>query len=338
LAYGDGGFRSADDTMLPGETIVLYTDGAVERPGQTMVEGIADLAIGAGQSVRRNGIGPRGLADRICHSAIDLVEASRDDASVLAVTVLLPFVQPLVMAVAADAGQLGEVRRELGRWLGDLRLTEDDLVAVELSVIEAVTNSIEHAYTSAGGIVHVEASLDELGRIQLTVSDTGVWKPPDEEPGFRGRGMLMMRESMDEMRLSTTSKGTVVEMSKIVCRPVRAGVRRMVPQPGNALRIETVTGPDALCLQVSGELDSGTVSQLRSALLEAARSGQMPITLVLDDVTVFGSAGLRVLTEQGTRLRDAGRSLRIVASPTSPAGNVLAISGVDMLLDVRAHG
>jgi len=52
---------------------------------------------------------------------------------------------------------------------------------------------------------------------------------------------------------------------------------------------------------------------------------------------VIGSAGLRVLTEQGRRLRDAGRQLRVVASPASPAGNVLAISGVDMLLDVRPH-
>jgi anti-anti-sigma factor len=171
----------------------------------------------------------------------------------------------------------------------------------------------------------------------MIVSDTGVWKPPDDEPGFRGRGLLMMRESMDEMRLSTTSKGTVVQMSKIVCRPVRAGVARTLPEPGDVLRIDTLIAPDSLCLQVSGELDSGTASQLRSALLEAARSGRTPITVVLDDVTVFGSAGLRVLTEQGTRLRDAGRQLRIVASPTSPAGNVLAISGVDMLLDVRPH-
>ncbi|MEV4319811.1 SpoIIE family protein phosphatase [Actinocrispum sp. NPDC049592] len=337
LAFGEGEFMAADDTMWPGETIVLYSDGVVERPGRTIVDGIAELAASAGTIVRQNGAGPRDLADRICHGAMDQVKGSRDDASMLAVTVLLPFVEPLVLSVPADPGRLTEVRRRLGLWLADLRLTEDDLVAVELSVIEAVTNSIEHAYGGADGIVHVEASLDDLGRIQLTVSDTGVWKPPNGEPGFRGRGLLMIRESMDHMRLAHTSKGTVVDMAKVVRRPVRSVVPRVSPARDDTLRINTVNDTDALCITVSGALDTVTAPRLRSALLEAARGGRLPITLVLDEVTVFGSAGLRVLTEQGRRLQDAGRQLRVVAAPASPAGNVLAISGVDMLLDVRPN-
>jgi anti-anti-sigma factor len=341
LAFGDGGFVSADDIMWPGETIVLYSDGMVEHPNRTIVDGIDSLAAAAGQAVRQNGIGPRDLADRICQSAVDLIDGGqdlRDDASLLAATVLLPFVEPLVLAVPASPAQLTEVRHRLGRWLMSLQLTEDDLVAVELSVIEAVTNSIEHAYQGADGTVHIEASLDDRGRIQMIVSDTGVWKPPDDEPGFRGRGLLMMRESMDEMRLSSTSKGTVVDMAKIVRRPVRAGAGRVVAlRDTDTLLIETSSEPGALCINVSGELDTNAAPRLRSAVLEAARGGRMPITLVLNEVTVLGSAGLRVLTEQGRRLADAGRLLRVIASPSSPAGNVLAISGVDMLLDVRPH-
>lgn len=341
LAFGLGDFVSADDTLLPGETIVLYSDGMVERPGRTIVDGIGALAAGAGSAVRRNGTSPRDLADRICQTAVDLVDGGstlRDDASLLAVTVLLPFVEPLVLAVPAAAGQLTAVRQRLGKWLMSLQLTEDDLVAVELSVIEAVTNSIEHAYQSGRGIVHVEASLDDHGRILMTVSDTGVWKPPDHEPGFRGRGLLMMRESMDEMRLSTTSKGTVVEMAKIVRRPVRATPGRVLPlRDTDTLTIETSAGTDTQCIIVEGTLDIATAPRLRSAILEAARGGRMPITLVLDGVTILGSAGLRVLTEQGRRLGDAGRPLRVIAAPTSPAGNVLAVSGVDMILDVHPH-
>jgi anti-anti-sigma factor len=341
LAFGQGDFVSADDTLLPGETIVLYSDGMVEQPGRTIVDGIGALAAGAGSAVRRNGTGPRDLADRICQTAVDLVDGGttlRDDASLLAVTVLLPFVEPLVLAVPAAASQLTAVRQRLGKWLMSLQLTEDDLVAVELSVIEAVTNSIEHAYQGGRGTVHVEASLDDHGRILMTVSDTGVWKPPDDEPGFRGRGLLMMRESMDEMRLSTTSKGTVVEMAKIVRRPVRATLGRVVPlRDTGTLTIETSAGPDSLCITVEGSLDTETAPRLRSAVLEAARGGRMPITLKLDGVTVLGSAGLRVLTEQGCRLADAGRPLQVIASPTSPAGNVLAVSGVDMILDVHPY-
>jgi anti-anti-sigma factor len=344
LAFGHGNFAFAEEVLWPGETIVLYSDGAVERPGRTIVDGIGELAASAGQVVQFNGVGPRVLADRICQGGLRLIEdshAPHDDASLLAVTVLLPFVEPLVLAVPADPQKLTEVRRQLGRWLSDLRLMEDDLVAVELSVIEAVTNSIEHAYNSQGGTVHVEASLDEVGCLQVVVSDTGSWKTPDDEPGFRGRGMLMMRESMDTMRLSTTSKGTVVEMSKVVRRPVRTGTTRVAPARDESLedlRIDTMSAPDSLWLMVSGALDGSSAARLRSALLEAARGGgRLPITLVLDDVTALGSAGLRVLTEQGSRIGDAGRSLRVVAAPSSPAGNVLSISGVDMLLDVRSH-
>jgi anti-anti-sigma factor len=343
LAFGDGDFLSAEDVLLPGETILLYSDGAVEWPGRTIIDGIGELAFCAGQAVRANGVGPRAVADRICQSAVELIEGGPvpvDDASLLAVTVLLPFVEPLVLSIPAEPRQLTEVRQRLGRWLMDLRLTEDDLVSVELSVIEAVTNSIEHAYDAPGGTVLVEASLDEVGSLKVIVSDSGTWRTPDDEPGFRGRGMLMMRESMDEMRLATTSKGTVVEMAKSVCRPVRNGASRVAPvrdEIEDNLRIDTTVTPDSLWLSVSGPLDADTAAMLRSALLEAARGGGVPITLLLDDVTIFGSAGLRVLTEQGKRLGDAGRILRVVASPASTAGNVLSISGVDMLLDVRSH-
>jgi anti-anti-sigma factor len=338
LAYGSGEFISADDTLWPGETIVMYSDGMVQRPGHTIVDGIDALAAFAGQAIRANGAGPRELADRICQGAVNLIDGTRDDASILAVTVLLPFLEPLVLAVPADATQLTEVRHRLGRWLTDLRLDEDDLVAVELSVIEAVTNSIEHAYQDGSGTVHIEASLDERGSMHLTVSDTGVWRTPDTEPGFRGRGLLMIRESMDEMRLSSTSKGTVVDMAKTVRRPLRAGNGHAVPaREPSALDIDISAYPEFVCITVSGALDTATAPRLRSALLEAARGGRMPITLVLDGVTELGSAGLRVLTEQGKRLGDAGRQLRVVAMPSSPAGNVLAISGVDMLLNVHAH-
>ncbi|TCO53572.1 SpoIIE family protein phosphatase [Actinocrispum wychmicini] len=341
LAFGDGDFMAAEETLWPGETVVLYSNGMVERPSKTIVDGIDTLVAAAGAAVRRNGTHPRNAADRVCQTAVDLVDGGRflrDDASLLAVTVLLPSVQPLELAAPAKAAQLTEVRHQLGQWLMSLQLTEDDLVAVELSVIEAVTNSIEHAYPDGRGTVHVKAALDDRGRIRITVSDTGVWKPPDAEPGFRGRGLLMMRESMDEMRLSTTSVGTEVEMAKIVRRPVRAHTGRLVPlRDATTVRIETTSEPGTVHITVAGWLDTTTAPRLRSAILEAARGGRMPITLVLNEVTVLGSAGLRVLIEQGRRLADAGRPLRVVARPTSPAGNVLAMSGADMILDVRPH-
>ena len=70
-------------------------------------------------------------------------------------------------------------------------------------------------------------------------------------------------------------------------------------------------------------------------MLDIERHGPLPLTIVLDDLTLLASAGLRTLYEHAGRLLAAHRPLRLVASPGSPARDVLTVSGLDRLVEVE---
>ena len=50
--------------------------------------------------------------------------------------------------------------------------------------------------------------------VEVTVTDTGTWRPPHEGPDTRGHGILFMHALMDEVAVSTTEHGTTVTMTK----------------------------------------------------------------------------------------------------------------------------
>jgi serine/threonine-protein kinase RsbW len=122
-----------------------------------------------------------------------------------------------LLAVPAAASL---VRERLRGWLGALGWGEADLDDVVLAVHEAVTNSIEHGYAGAepGEVEVVGARLVEgaVQRARFTVRDDGRWRPP-RDPGYRGRGVTVMRGCMAEVTIRPGDGGTEVEM---VSRPV----------------------------------------------------------------------------------------------------------------------
>jgi anti-sigma regulatory factor (Ser/Thr protein kinase) len=116
------------------------------------------------------------------------------------------------------------VRERLRGWLGALGWAEADLDDVVLAVHEAVTNSIEHSYagTEPGEVEILGARLVEgdAQRARFTVRDDGHWLPP-RDPGYRGRGVTVMRGCMDEVQIRPGDEGTEVEM---LSRPVPMSV------------------------------------------------------------------------------------------------------------------
>lgn len=341
LAFAAGEFRAARTSLRAGDTLVLYSDGVVARPGRAMAQGMADFAACATEVVRRNADGERGVPAAICaavaNGLID-TQTSHDDVSVLATTVLSGPPAPLAVSVPATADQLGPVRKRIASWLGELRAGEEDLIALELSVVEAVTNSIEHAYDGLPGTVRVDAALDEDGAIGVAVTDDGRWKPQRHDPGFRGRGLVMMRELSDRMRVDTSVHGTTVTL----VRTLRQSVSPNGHTPTSAARrheetdlaVDVRVDDDGVVVAVAGPVDYSSVDRLHGHLLDVGRRGSLPVTLVLDEVTMLASAGVRTLHQQAAEFRAAGRTLRIVAAHTSPARDALAVSGLDELVEV----
>lgn len=103
--------------------------------------------------------------------------------------------------------------------------TLDEINDVKTAVSEAVTNSIIHGYDEKGGIIHMEAWLDN-NVLELTITDEGKGIEDVEQamqPLFTtgsekersGMGFTFMEVFMDELKVtSAAGKGTRVYMKK----------------------------------------------------------------------------------------------------------------------------
>lgn len=131
-----------------------------------------------------------------------------------------PRADPLRIRLLGVPAAASLVRERLRRWLGELGWPGPELDDVVLAVHEAVSNSIEHGYggIDAGDVVVVGTRhLDgETQRARIVVRDDGRWRPP-RDPGYRGRGLPVMRGCMSHVDVRPGPGGTEVEM---LSRPV----------------------------------------------------------------------------------------------------------------------
>ena len=139
------------ELLAPGETVFLYTDGLIERPGRTMAEALAELATVAGDAAA-NRVLPAGAAasgpERICQLTVELLTRTgyADDVTVLAAQRRDTPMPPLALERLAVRDSLAPMREAFTGWLDSFGPVEDDRQRLEMAVSEAVTNAIEHAY------------------------------------------------------------------------------------------------------------------------------------------------------------------------------------------------
>jgi serine/threonine-protein kinase RsbW len=113
----------------------------------------------------------------------------------------------------AVADRLPELRRALTRWLRTLGLSEERREDVVLAGYEAMANSAEHAYLDGeAGPVEVRAEAQD-GRLTVTVTDYGTWRPPAAANGLRGRGLLLIDTLADHSAQVHREDGTTVTMT-----------------------------------------------------------------------------------------------------------------------------
>lgn len=343
LALARNRYTLGGAELRPGESLVLYSDGAVERPGRTFGQGLAELADCAGAVVRNGNQGERGRPGEICAAVAHGLAgpgARHDDVSVVAATRLSVAPQPMTMTETALPDCLARVRHTFSAWLRGFQPAEDDVVALELSMVEAVTNSVEHAFTGPPGEVRVDASLAGDGTVHVVVNDNGRWKPPRVDPGFRGRGLVMMREFSDDLMLRTSEHGTTVRIVKALHRPVVLdGMGRPKPRRPERtdFRMDVRAEPERVVVFLAGAIDSSCTDRLHAGLLDASRRGTLPLVVVLDEVTLLASAGLRTLYEHAGNLLSVKRAVRLVVADGNPARDVLTVSGLDRLVEVAAE-
>lgn len=135
-------------------------------------------------------------------------------------------VPPLWLTVPARPGQLPGLRRALRQWLLQAGVDEHDSTSVLVAVGEATSNAVEHAYHDAEpGLVRLTARLGTDGVLSLQVIDDGRWRPPSGHSEHRGRGLPLMRATMEDLEVVSggdardpEATGTTVLMRLTVSR------------------------------------------------------------------------------------------------------------------------
>ncbi|WP_405150307.1 SpoIIE family protein phosphatase [Sphaerisporangium sp. NBC_01403] len=195
----------AEYTMPARSTLLLYTDGLVERRRRPLTAGIDE----AGAAVQD------GRATPIEDLATQVMNRMTPDNGYSDDVALLLYRQPAPLEVAfpAESSQLAPVRMALRDWLSRCELSPSVIQNVLVAVGEACANAIEHGHRDAVGHTVRLRAVATSADLHLTVSDSGRWKTPHPEANtHRGRGIALMHALMQQVTIQPGTAGTTVHM------------------------------------------------------------------------------------------------------------------------------
>ena len=202
----DADCPSATVELEPGTTLLLYTDGLVERRERSLAEGLAVLA-----EVVRNGVeDPDELVEQIIASMVEDGAEHTDDIAMVSFRFLpMPGFRLRLDRRPEFAGTL---RNRLQAWLADAGATPEEIFDVTVACSEAFANAIEHPMNAAGTVVDVEGTVSGA-ELTITVRDYGSWREHRlREEG--GLGLPLMRSLMSSVEVKRRPEGTAVVLRR----------------------------------------------------------------------------------------------------------------------------
>lgn len=192
--------------LPPGSTLMLFTDGLVERKHESIDDGIARAA----DVLAKTMTWPLDtVADEVLRAQEP--EGGYDDD--VAMVIYRHHQTPLRIESDATADQLVRIRHRLADWLRAAHITDELAADIVLVVNEACTNCVEHAYRGfVAGTMVVEASLGD-GEVHTRITDYGSWKTPSANPVNGGRGLPLIRALSHATHLDTAATGTTADIT-----------------------------------------------------------------------------------------------------------------------------
>ncbi|MBN1121445.1 MAG: anti-sigma factor antagonist [Anaerolineae bacterium] len=210
----------------------------------------------------------------------------------------IPLIIDLVREAAADAG-----------------FDEPTVYHCQMSVDEACTNIVEHAYGGEDrGDIEVTCTVAE-NVFSVTLLDQG--QPFDPEsipvpvidsdihrirPG--GIGLHLMRQLMDEVHFSFSGEGNRLTMVK------RARDEGSAPPPGGVGRETTIkireVEDGAVVISPDGRLDSTAAPEFENTMLDSLHQGKYRLVIDMSSVTYISSRGLKALVTAWRIARENG--------------------------------
>jgi anti-anti-sigma factor len=342
---GPLGTGSAPDlatvALQPGELVLFYSNGLIERPNRTVAEGMAELAKVATDAAASLALpasaGPT-AADRVCQLTVELLARAgyADDVTTLAAERLAEPVPALHLELPGELTSVTTARHAFGAWLDQIDAAAEDRGDLQLAVAEVVTNAVEHAYLpDRPGLIELRAALCDDGYLECQITDHGSWRAPDPSATGRGHGLMVTGQVVDQLQVSHPPQastapgtgGTMVRLRHRLRRPAVVGpgpsARISVPLSGPPFTVDIGTDGAVACVRAAGPVDVSTAVQLSRRLLAASAGGTLPLTVDLTNVSYLASAGIRALYQVRQQLSAHRQNLRLLAVPGSSAALIL---------------
>lgn len=192
--------------LQPGTTVLLYTDGLIERRGEPIEIGLDRLA--AAVTAAPDDV------EAMCESVLATLFADvapSDDVAVLALGAQAALGDQLQLTVPAQLTQLAPLRRTVDRWLTEGKASPEEIFELTVATCEAATNAIEHAYGPDQATFEIAAAM--RGRVvEISVTDRGRWRASRGED--RGRGLDVIKAFTHSAEVLSSEEGTTVSMTR----------------------------------------------------------------------------------------------------------------------------
>ncbi|MGW0119689.1 SpoIIE family protein phosphatase [Streptomyces sp. NPDC003327] len=221
--FGDEEFPETRLDLVPGETLVLCTDGLVEQPGTDIESGFAALS----EAVSSGPPQAEALADHLSERLWERW-GSGDDVALLVLrrspdpgTPRAPRIHQYIHQ--ADPAGLSDARAAVGRALRDWGMPElaDD---AELLTGELLVNVLLH--TEGGAVLTLEVLPEPVRRVRLSVQDRSSAWPRRRTPGeaaTSGRGLMLLDALASRWGVEPRGEGKAVWCEIGPASPVGAG-------------------------------------------------------------------------------------------------------------------
>ncbi len=316
---GRATYREATAVLAPGASIVLYTDGLVERRDAPIDAGLDRLL-----DVVRAGSGSS--PDALARSVTDtmLVDGHDDDVALLVVRyVPEPLLRP---GVPAEPAQLAVMRRAVDAWAAEAGLSPDTLDDLQLALGEAAANAVDHAYPDERGDFDYEVARTVEGGVDVVVRDRGRWRPEPADNGSRGRGLRLIKALSERSNFDHgDGTGTTVRF-------------RLAPETTElpaAPRPDPVEPPvdvddPVLAVELTGDLDLARVEEVRAELLaRIATAVHLRVEVDLTRLRYLSSSGIALLLDLASAATRVDSTLTVTAARGSAPARILELSGLD---------
>ena len=141
----------------------------------------------------------------------------------------------ITLEIESDVANVASVGMCVSRLGESFGFAPQHCFELELAIVEAVTNSVEHAYEEQRGLVRIRLAWDEAqSELTIAIEDQGQpipdqWLPKSgryrfqEEGGFEegGRGLFLMNQLTDELEISSDGGTNRVRMVKRLPQPAQ---------------------------------------------------------------------------------------------------------------------